>query len=66
MTVGSGKQVEPNQVWSVKGCVLVCQRTPHGYVITEKDYGDDALRLQWRWGAKQVGRNRNTYVRTFF
>jgi hypothetical protein len=56
------KQVEPDQVWSVKGGVLVCQGVPYGYVLTEKDYGDYVLRVQWRWGQKAAGKNRNSGV----
>src|SRR5262249_7719386 len=53
------KQVEPDQVWSVKDGVLVCQGVPYGYVLTEKDYGDYVLRVQWRWGQEAAGKNRN-------
>ncbi|MFM7148986.1 MAG: DUF1080 domain-containing protein [Gemmataceae bacterium] len=35
-----------------EGGVLHCRGTPTAYIITEKDYEDYVLELEWRWPAK--------------
>src|SRR5262249_27373375 len=44
--------VEPSKIWSVKDDMIICMGDPYGYIITEKEYGDYELKLQWRWGEK--------------
>jgi 3-keto-disaccharide hydrolase len=45
------KDADEKKTWSVnqKDKVLVCKGEPWGYAITEKDYGDYKLELEWRW-----------------
>jgi hypothetical protein len=43
---GKLKEGDP---WSVKDKVIVCKGDPWGYLITDKDYGDYKLELEWRW-----------------
>ncbi len=45
-------KVKPEDVWSVEDGVLKCVGKPNGYVITEKEYGDYVLELEWRWTGK--------------
>lgn len=44
--------VKPEQVFSVKDGVLATPGKPIGYVLTEKDYSDYVLELEWRWPEK--------------
>src|SRR5262245_9812869 len=46
------KKGDPEKVWSVKDGTIVCQGQPFGYLLTEKEYGDYVLKVQWRWGEK--------------
>ena len=46
------KDVKPEDVWSVRGEVIHCKGKPNGYLITEKEYGDYVLRVQWRFPDK--------------
>jgi hypothetical protein len=45
------KNVKPEDVWSVKDGVLIClgAKKPNGYIITEKEYGNYVLKVQWRF-----------------
>ncbi len=36
--------------------VLVCRGEPKGYLATEREYGEFALRLQWRWPEGKAGK----------
>jgi 3-keto-disaccharide hydrolase len=45
-------KTKPEDVWSVKEGVLQCVGKPAGYVITEKEYGDYVLEVEWRWPGK--------------
>jgi len=45
-------KTRPEDVWSVKDGVLMCAGKPNGYVITEKEYGDYVLEVEWRWPDK--------------
>ncbi len=57
------KQADPAKIWTVKdGGVIHCEGSVNGYLITEKEYGDYVLKVQWRWGEKMVGKNRNSGV----
>jgi len=45
-------KTKPEQIWSVKDETIICKGRPYGYIITEKEYGDYVLELEWRWPAK--------------
>src|SRR5262249_15645121 len=45
-------KTKPEQIWSVKDETIICNGRPYGYIITEKEYGDYVLELEWRWAAK--------------
>src|SRR5262249_51022528 len=46
------KDVKPEDVWSVKDGVIHCKGRPFGYLLTEKEYGDYVLTVEWRWPAR--------------
>ena len=52
---------EPRSMWSVKDGMIVCEGSVNGYIVTEKEYENFVLRLEWRWGEK-VARGRNSGV----
>jgi hypothetical protein len=52
---------DPDKIWQVKDGQIRCEGSVNGYLITDKDYGDFELRLQWRWGDK-VKSERNSGV----
>jgi len=43
---------DPAKTWSVSDGVIHCKGLPMGYLLTEKEYGDYVLRVQWRWPGK--------------
>ncbi|MFO0840980.1 MAG: DUF1080 domain-containing protein [Gemmataceae bacterium] len=45
-------KAKPGDVWTVKDGVIECKGRPNGYIVTEKEYGDYVLELEWRWPAK--------------
>jgi hypothetical protein len=52
--------VNVEDVWKVEDGVLVCKGQPFGYLVTEKEYIDFELSLEWKWpasGRKQGGNN---------
>lgn len=53
--------VKPEDIWQVKDGVIICDGRVNGYIITQKEYANYVLRLQWRWGEK-VHRGRNSGV----
>jgi len=55
------KDVTPDDVWSVKDGIIICEGQVNGYLITKKEYENYVLKLQWRWG-KKVHRGRNSGV----
>jgi hypothetical protein len=56
-------KADPETIWSVKDGVIICTGAVNGYLITEKEYGDYVLRVQWRWGDKVTrGRNSGVFV----
>ncbi|MBI3461745.1 MAG: DUF1080 domain-containing protein, partial [Planctomycetes bacterium] len=55
------KDADPKKIWTVKDGVIVCDGSVYGYIITDKEYENYVLRLQWRWGDK-VHRGRNSGV----
>jgi hypothetical protein len=52
---------DPKKVWTVKDGTIVCAGSVFGYIITEKEYEDYVLKLEWKWG-DQPGRGRNSGV----
>lgn len=60
----TAKDADPDKVWTVKHGVIVCAGNPTGYLLTEKEYDNYVLRLQWRWGAAPArgGRNSGVFV----
>ena len=46
------KDVKPEDVWSVKDGVIRCTGKPFGYLLTEKEYGNYVLTVEWRWPEK--------------
>jgi hypothetical protein len=36
-------------VWTIENGEIHCTGKPNGYLLTEKEYGDFVLRLQWRF-----------------
>jgi hypothetical protein len=62
----AGEKVKPDAIWSVKDGVLVVKGAgkPAGYVVTEKEYGDYVLRLQWRFPEGSKGGNSGVLLHT--
>lgn len=52
VVVPGKSDVKPEQVFTVKDGVLATPGKPIGYVLTEKDYSDYVLELEWRWPGK--------------
>jgi len=55
------KQADPDKIWQVKDGMIWCEGSVYGYLITEKEFENYVLRVQWRWGEK-VTNNRNSGV----
>jgi hypothetical protein len=55
---------DPDKTWTVRDGAIVCAGRPNGYLITDKEYGDFVLRVQWRWGEAPArgGRNSGVFV----
>jgi hypothetical protein len=45
-------KANPDDMFVVKDGVIECAGQPSGYIITEKEYGDYVLELEWKWPAK--------------
>lgn len=56
------KEADSNKVFTVRNGILVCEGTPFGYLITDKEYGSYLLKLKWRWGRKVHAEVRNSGV----
>jgi hypothetical protein len=57
------KKADPAKVFTVQDGVIVCTGVPFGYLITDKEYENYELKVQWRWGKKdQKGRNSGVFV----
>jgi hypothetical protein len=56
------KNADPAKIFTVKDGVIHCQGTVNGYMITDKDYENYVLKVQWRWGEGKVGKGRNSGV----
>ncbi len=50
----------PADTFTVKDGVIVCKGRPSGYLITEKDYANYVLTVEWRWPDK--GGNSGVFV----
>jgi hypothetical protein len=56
------KEADPTKVFTVQDGILVCAGAPFGYLITDKEYENYVLKVQWRWGKKVHGKGRNSGV----
>jgi hypothetical protein len=56
------KKADPEKIWTVKDGEIHCEGSVFGYLITDKEYGDYVLKVQWRWGKKVHGKIRNSGV----
>src|SRR5262245_19224896 len=45
-------KTKPEDIWSVQEETIICKGRPFGYIITEKEYGDYVLELEWKWPSK--------------
>jgi hypothetical protein len=54
------KDADPNKTFSVVDGVIKCSGEPAGYIITNNDYANYVLRLQWRWPG--AGGNSGVFV----
>lgn len=54
-------KADPDKVFTIQDGVIVVDGSVNGYLITEQEYGDYLLTLEWRWGEK-VHRSRNSGV----
>jgi hypothetical protein len=55
-------KADPETVWKVKDEMIICKGVPFGYIITEKEYGDYVLKVQWRWAKDGDNDKRNSGV----
>ncbi len=44
-----GRNVDVDDVWSVRDGVIRCEGKPNGYMRTTKSYADYHLHVEWRW-----------------
>jgi hypothetical protein len=56
------KKADPEKVFTVHNGEIVCEGTPFGYLITEKEFENYVLKVKWRWGQKIHGKIRNSGV----
>jgi hypothetical protein len=56
------KDADPNRIWTVRDGVIICEGNVYGYIVTEKEYDNYVLQLEWRWGEKKVGQPGNSGV----
>lgn len=63
MFVDPKANVKPQDIFQVQDGVIRVDGSVNGYLITEKEYGDYELNLEWRWGSKVTrGRNSGVFV----
>jgi hypothetical protein len=55
-------KADPEKVFFVKDGMLIDKGVPYGYLLTEKEYGDYVLKLQWRWAPEGDNDKRNSGV----
>ncbi len=51
------KTAKPEEIFQVKDGIIHCAGTVNGYLITDKEYENYVLKVQWRWGEKVYTRN---------
>lgn len=56
------KQADPNKIWTINNGVIHCEGSVNGYLVTEKEYENYVLKVEWKWGDKMAGKNRNSGV----
>ncbi|MCI0639983.1 MAG: DUF1080 domain-containing protein [Gemmataceae bacterium] len=59
------KKKDAGEVFTVKEGVLYCEGNVNGYVITDKEYENYTLKVEWRWGERvhvKYGRNSGVFV----
>src|SRR5437879_2094200 len=54
-------KANPDKIWTIKDGLIICEGSVYGYLITDKEYENYVLRVQWRWGDK-VTKSRNSGV----
>jgi hypothetical protein len=52
------KKTDPDKIWSIANGVIHCEGSVNGYLITEKEYDNYVLRVEWRWGEKVHTKNK--------
>lgn len=56
-------KADPDKIFTIRDGVIVVDGSANGYLITEKEYSDYVLTLEWRWGEKVYrGRNSGVFV----
>lgn len=59
------QDVKPEDIWRVEDGVIYCRGHVNGYLLTEDEYENYILRLEWRWGDEVArGRNSGVFVHT--
>jgi len=43
------KEIDVDDIWSVRNGVIRCKGVPNGYMRTKRKYADYALHVEWRW-----------------
>lgn len=57
------KKVPPSEIWSVQDGAIRCEGQVAGYIITEAEFENYELTLEWKWGTKvHSGRNSGVFV----
>jgi hypothetical protein len=59
------KDVDLDKFWTIKDGVIYCEGSIPGYIITDKEYSNYVLRLEWRWGdsaKEKQGPNSGVFV----
>src|SRR5438094_7980737 len=56
------RNADPDKIWTIKDGMIACEGSVNGYLITEKEYENYVLRVQWRWGEKVTAKVRNSGV----
>src|SRR5581483_315851 len=56
------KEADPKKIFTVQNGTIVCDGSVNGYLITDKDYDNYILKVEWRWGKPPAKGNRNSGV----
>jgi hypothetical protein len=56
------KKADPDKIFSVKDGMIYCEGSVFGYLLTDKEYSNYILKVQWKWGDKVHGKIRNSGV----